>query len=440
MSRSLLPIAAVLIVVACSSAPPTPAPTPSQTPVAATPTTSASPSPTESQPSISPSPPPIIEPTASPSGTPIPSASVSAAPNTSGVFEWRRIVVGGGLPTWAPDSQHFYFDDGDLVQVFDAAANPVKSFNGLEPLWLNSHTVQAYDVDTFPPKGPAGQFYSLPGRSVDVTNGTLEQVSLPCCFPISNDHGAAAVIRKLPDSGLVRPTFVVWQAGHASAEHEGYPLGWDAAGDKLAVLHSPQPVDIDPFFDPRGWLEVLSWPDMKTLFAESHNEEGDAGDNAFDPTGTYFVYYLSSDDGSGIPALQIEIARLATGSVATIPLKGDPSKYDEGYVWSDLSQIQTFNGSDTALITYGPDGTKIAQRKVPPLTSFEASADGTTLLSIQLDADGYPTPVTAYRAGASALLQPPGQVHSYSISPDGRRILITVGSPAETVYLADVPL
>lgn len=326
------------------------------------------------------------------------------------------------------------------MKVFDAAANPVTAFNGLKPLWLDSQTVEAYDVDHYPPKGPSRQFYSVPGSAVDVANRTIEPVTLPCCYPVSNGRGAVAVSRTLPDPGLFRPTFVIWQDGHATAEREGEALGWDATGDKLVVLHSLQPVDIDPFFDPRGWLEVLSWPEMNTLFAEGHSQEGDAGDNAFDPTGTYFAYYVSSDDGSSIPGRQIDIGDLATGSVATIPLAGDPSKYDEGYVWSDLSQIQTFTGSDTVLVTYGPDGTKIAQRKVPPLTSFEASADGTTLLSIQLDADGYPTPVTAYRAGASALLQPPGQVHSYSISPDGRRILITVGSPAETVYLADVPL
>ena len=186
---------------------------------------------------------------------------------------------------------------------------------------------------------------------------------------------------------------------------------------------------------------MLSWPDMKTLFTESHNEEGDAGDNAFDPTGTYFAYYLSSDDGSSLPALQIDIADLAAGSVAAIPLAGDPSKYDEGYLWNDLSQIQTFTGSDTVLATYGPDGTKIAQRKVPPLTSFEASADGTTFVSTQAGPDGFSVPVIAYRDGASAPLQPPAEVHSFLISPDGRRILVTVGSyPSETVYLADVPL
>jgi hypothetical protein len=152
VNRSLLSMAAVLILVACSSASPTLAPSPMPTPtlsaMTASPTASTlpglpqpSPSPT-STPSVTPTPPTVS-----------PTASVSATPNTSGVFEWHEVANGGGLHTWAPDSQHYFVEDEDQVQVFDTAGNPLIAFNGGEPLWLDSGTVDAYDVDASPPKG-----------------------------------------------------------------------------------------------------------------------------------------------------------------------------------------------------------------------------------------------------------------------------------------------
>lgn len=324
------------------------------------------------------------------------------------------------------------------MQVFDTAGNPVKVFNGLEPLWLDSNTVEAFHVDDYPPQGPSGQFYSVPGMAVDVTNRTLEQVSLPCCLPMSSGHGAVAVMRRFPDPGFFLPTFVVWQGGHASPEHDGYPLGWDAAGDKLVVLHSLQPVDIDPFFDPRGWLEVLSWPVLQTLYA--NKSKGDIGDATFDPTGNYVDYSSVTRDASGAWNLHIDIIDLATGSVANVAVAGDSTGVGD-YLWNDQSQILTFIGADTVVTTYAPDGTKVGQHKGTPKSSYEASADGTTLVSTQAGPNGFSTPVIAYRDGASALLQPPAEVHNFLISPDGRQILITVGSPTgETAYLAKVPL
>jgi hypothetical protein len=347
------------------------------------------------------------------------------------------------LATWAPDGQHFFIGDGDRLQVFDTAGSLVKTFSGSEPLWLNSTTVEAYDPNQYPPadsdSGGSGQFYSVPGQAVDVTNRTVQQVSLPCCYPISNGHGAVAVSRWLPHSGSVRPTFVVWQGGDPSTELEGYPLGWDASGDKLAVLHSPQLVPVGPHFQPTGWLEVLSWPDLTSLYANRNVESNQEAD--FDPTGNYVAGSLGSQDASGIWRLHVDIIDLATGSLASVPVTGDSTKYGEGFVWNDQSQIQTYTGADPVVSTYRPDGTKVGQQRLAAPSFFEASANGTTLVSFRFDGSDELADLTAYRNGSSAALEAPAATFGdIDIAPDGLHILVMLGSPASGAYLAAVPL
>jgi dipeptidyl aminopeptidase/acylaminoacyl peptidase len=247
-------------------------------------------------------------------------------------------------------------------------------------------------------------------------------------------------MRQFPDPGLFQPTFVVWQDGHASPEHDGDPLGWDAAGDKLVVIHSLQPVDIDPFFDPRGWLEVLSWPGLQTLYANKSKD--DIGDAAFDPSGSYVDYSSVTQDASGVWREHVDLINLSTGSVATISIAGDATGVVGGYVWNAQSQIVTYSDAAPFVSTYDAAGNRVSEQKVAPKINFQASADGSTLVGFGVDLNtGYSTGAIAYRDGSSAPLQPPGDLRSFSVSPDGKHILISVGSPTGgTTYIADVPL
>ena len=328
------------------------------------------------------------------------------------------------------------------MQVFDDAGNLVRTLSGAgDPVWLDAGTFEAYEVGQFPPADPNpdafSQFHTVPGQSVDVASGAIANVTLPCCYAMSNGHGAVAVAKNMPGlaggAGSKNPSFAVWQDGSLSPEHDGEPLAWDANGDKLAVLHATQPTN-----GASGSVEVLSWPGLTSLYTSDTKEAVDA---TFDPSGAYVSYAIDSKDGAGALRMTVDVADLAAGTVATIAIAGDPTKYDEGYFWNDQGQILTYTGAAPVLSTYQSDGTKIADLDVPPSTSFTASSDGTTLISSQIGPNGYASPVSIYRGGVTTPLNIPGEVHNFSIAPDGRQLLVIVGSDAgETAYLAAIPL
>jgi hypothetical protein len=452
MARNILAALAVLIFTACGSTGESPSGRPSNFNMqsivleAASGSPSASPvdlpSTTSFAPLTSPSSSRLVEPSLPPTFAPNPTVT----PGSSGVFVWTKLASGGdGQVTWAPDSEHFFVQDGGIgqyhIQVFDAVGDIVKTFGAAEPMWLDSKTVTAFNGNAYPPSDPSEEpfadFHTVAGQSLDVLDKTIGQVELPCCSARSNGNGAVVIARNLPgiDVGPVNPSFEVWQGGQASPERDGIPLNWDLAGDKLAVLH---PTESGP--SPDGWLEILGWPGLKSLFSDHH--PGDPSTIDFDPTGRYFAGAIPSRDSSGVSRLGVEITDLTTGSVANVPIVGDFSKEGEGYVWNDQGQIVTFTTAAPVLSTYGSDGIRVSKVEVPAGRYYVASAYGATLVGFRVDVQtGKWTDLIAYRGGAAAPLGEPDEVAGLFLSPDGRRIVISVGTPGQGAeYLADVPL
>ena len=382
---------------------------------------------------------------------PIPTARPSpiTAGSGSATYSWQNVASAqaGVFPFWAPDSNHLIVvtqnaNEYDGMELLDRAGNSLATATGLEtyPFWLNSSVVEGYEATSMPGYAARFQYHMAPGRSFAVSDPTPASVVLPCCDPISNGEGAIATTRYLPDRvpNLIRPKFVVWQDGVESAEHDGAPVAWDLAGDKLLVIHPTQP---EVHGIPDGWLEVLSWPSLTSVFQDDpNNAVSEAG---FDPSGRYVSYTYVYPDASNAWHMEIHIVDLNSGTTTRIPLAGDSSEMNVGdYVWNNQGQVLVASNVDMTLSTYLPDGTVVNTTDLAHPTSLQASANGETILTSNWETDN-PSDLRVFRNGVSRPVWVPGDwVDSYSLSPDGSQLFVSGNSPSDddvAGYLADIP-
>ena len=382
-------------------------------------------------------------PTATPPPTPIVTGTGSDA------YSWQKVgaTQAGIFPTWAPDSGHIVINmeaanEYNQFDLIDRAGVSLAHWSALTRMfWLNSDVAQGYEADSVPPYQEWDQYQMVPGRSFSVSDPTPASVTLPCCMPLSNGHGAISITRLLPDKvrDLPRPRFVVWHDGVESDEHDGEPIAWNLAGDKLIVIHPTQP---EGHGLPEGWLEVLSWPDLATVFQGDPNEV--IGDASFDPTGNYVTYELVFPDASNVWHLEIHIIDLGSGSTAKIPFPGDSSKMGVGsWAWNDQGQILVMSAVNLTLSTDLPDGTTVKQDKLSQPTWLQGSANGATILTTVDDEIDNPSHYQVIRDGVSQPVTLPFDgVTGFSLSPDGSQIFGTGYSETDKAvvgYLADIP-
>ena len=378
-------------------------------------------------------------PGATPRPTPITTGSGSAT------YSWQKVASAADVyPIWAPDSNHLLIDmqaanEFDHYDLLDRSGNSLATFLGLTDMfWLNSDVVEGYEDngDAYPNDD---QYHTVPGRAISVSDPTPQSVSLPCCYPLSNGHGAVALTRYLPEKveDQPRPRFVVWHDGVQSDEHEGAPIAWDLAGDKLLVIHPTQP---DFHDQPAGWMEVLSWPGLTTVYEGDHNDVLGGAD--FDPTGRYLSYGWGSSDASNASHQGIQILNLATGSRVVIPLLDAPRSRG-GYVWDSQSRLLSMSLDNLTLTTYLPDGTQVDQATFSQPTFLQASANGATLIRSEYQDDtDVPSDIEIIRDGGSQPLTLPFADAGPRLSPDGSQLLVTGYSASDdgtAGYLADIP-
>jgi hypothetical protein len=378
-------------------------------------------------------------PTATPRPTPITTGSGSAT------YTWQKVASAPDVyASWAPDSNHLLIDmqaanEFDHYDLLDRSGDSLASFLGLTDMfWLNSDVVEGYEDngDAYPNDD---QYHAVPGRSISVSDPTPVSVSLPCCYPVSNGHGAVALTRFLPEKveDLPRPRFVVWHDGVQSDEHEGSPIAWDLAGDKLLVIHPTQP---DIHEQPEGWMEVLSWPGLTTVYAGDPKDVLGGAD--FDPTGRYLSHEWGYSDASNAWHEEIHIVNLATGSQVVIPLPDYPHARG-GYVWDSQSRLLSMSLDNLTLTTYLPDGTAVDQATFSQPTFLQASANGATLIRSEYQDDtDVPSDIAIIRDGGSQPLTLPFDDAGPRLSPDGSQLFVTSyseGDNGAAAYLADIP-
>ena len=378
-----------------------------------------------------------------PSATPRPSPVITGG--GSATYEWQKVGAGAGVfPTWAPDSNHLLVDvqnanEFDQVALLDRSGNSVANIKSVvEPIWLTSDAVEVYEGGSVPDYAQRDHYLTAPGTSIVASDGTASPVSLPCCEPLPNGHGAVAFTRFLPEkvTDIQRPRFVVWQDGVESAESDGYPVAWDVAGDTLLVIHPTQA----NWREPEGTLEVLSWPGLAPLYQD---DPANAIPRAeFDPTGRYVSYDYYYSDASNSWHDEIHVIDIGARSRVAIPVPDYPQARG-GYVWDDQSRLLVMSPDNLTLTTYLPNGTQVDQTSFDNATFLQASANGATILATQYGDDENPSNLQLLRAGTSKpLTLPLHEVQRIYLSPDGTQVLVTAYSPADdgdAGYLTDLP-
>ena len=118
---------------------------------------------------------------------------------------------------------------------------------------------------------------------------------------LANGRGAVAFVDTDTTTDGCRgspcTTFTIWTPLGTSRQLDGVPVAWSRAGDRLAVVHDTERAGTgasrpgtgagQPWA--LGWIEVLSWPGLETIYAnrELLSEEVHTG---FDPTGRYLAF------------------------------------------------------------------------------------------------------------------------------------------------------
>lgn len=216
-------------------------------------------------------------------------------------------------------------------------------------------------------------------------------------------------------------TYRIWTSGGTSNERSGLPITWSPAGDRLAVIHkdrlrSDRQAGMGAGFRPyQGWLEVVSWPDLRTVFADRHIVVQE--NSGFDPTGRL----LASQMGD------LRVVDTSAGTVNDLEV----GAYWWDPVWDSAGNLMVAN-EDGDVTTFSPDGEEVsvfdgtAHRIV-------GSADGSVQLGYLWDPIRASPPgvftemrgVPTYQVGLPSF-EPDTLLFEPSVAPDGHAFVIEV--------------
>jgi len=297
------------------------------------------------------------------------------------------------------------------LRLFDKAGDFIRDLDGNRLVWVDSSRF-VLSSDSQPGAGFLGSTGST----------TLTPIAANFSDPLSNNHGAVALTNLTSDPA--NWTFVVWTPSGTSQAIKGEPEAWSTDGTKLAVWHYTTPGQ-GVGGQPTGWVEVLSWPDLRSVVSIRHGSFG-RQPMSFDPSGQFLLAPQSNDHS---------ILNLATGAMV------GPTGTDVGGspVWDQASDlVAPASGNDTGLVTTYPisGGPAVTQKGLG--NTAVSSTDGSTILFYFSQEAG---PVTLARRGVPRTIPVPGPVQPYQpdpdLSPDGSGVVIVclVDSAEEVLLL-----
>ncbi len=326
---------------------------------------------------------------AGPSSTSPTSASPSVPPS-SAIGSWKVLATsdtaGAG---WSPDGRWLLAWDAVTngtaaqrqVSLDDANGNVVRTFQGelplqLEPVWLDDRSF-------------------VVARNGANFLGTIDSAAFTPISPrfpaglLSNGHDAIAYETSWNLDATAR--FLVWTPSAGTTTPEaGIPVAWSTDGTRLAVWHWASGASGPGV---TGWIEVLSWPGLRSLGA-IHQPLGWTA-AAFDSSGRYVL-------ANG------QVLDLETDRTSLMPLPG-PSVSPA----PDPANALRF---PAAAAPVGDD------------QSAAVSADGSTVV-IWNYAEA--APIVLIRDGITRSIEVPGRVEppSPQLSPDGASLVVTCLAP-----------
>jgi hypothetical protein len=344
-------------------------------------------------------------PTASAVASPsMPLSTVSPAPSPlaspTQIGDWKVLAASDTVEAfWSPDGNWLAVQDGvtngtpaqQHLRLFDRSGNLVRSLDGDSIVWLD-----------------ATQFVLSRGNSSflgSVASADLTPIATDIGEgDLSNSHGAVAVATLASDQA--KDSFVVWTQAGTSRVLPGDPSAWSPDGAKLAVWHYVKPVGPQGTgSQPPGWLEVLSWPDLRAVV--SIKSASFSRWMTFDPSGRYLLA------GPGHTIVDTTTGQLIGPTVTEL---GSP-------VWDSASNLvaPALDGSVTTYPISGGPG--VTQAGVGD--TAVASTDGSTIL-LYFASSQDNRPITLLRNGASRTIAVPGPVpYGIALSPDGSGVVIT---------------
>lgn len=318
--------------------------------------------------------------------SPLPTVSpwkVLATSDTAGAFwspDGRWLLVWDQVTSGTPAQRH--------VSLDDAQGNLVRTFQGENPVWLDTRSFVVFR---------------------DGTNylGAIDAATLTPIAPTFpsgvHSNGQGALAYETSGAFDASAQFVVWTpGGGTTSPRPGVPVAWSHDGTKLAIWHrtsGPSGPTVS------GWLEVLGWPGLRSFATLEGKPASPFQDQTlFDPSGRYLYFGYVLDLASG---------------TTTLVRPSTPSDFN---AWNQASRLVLPSLDDGSASVYDIHGTR--QATYPNVgDSATASADGSTIV---LWFNSGSQPIVLLRHGSMRRIDVPGPVQPPipQLSPDGTGLVV----------------
>jgi hypothetical protein len=347
-------------------------------------------------------------------------AQTSPRPSPAAGQTWKALASSDiAAASWSADGQWLAVWDSVTngtadqrhLRLFDKAGNAVRNLDGDQLVWVESSRFVLYKSSS----PGTGSLESADSTDVAAVNGDFSNA-------LTNYHGAVALASA--NSNPANETFIVWTPTGTSRVLAGEPEAWSADGSKLAVWHYLTPGQ-GVGGQPSGWVEVLSWPDLRQIASTGQAVSSERAPMAFDPTGQYLV--MPADSSHAV--LDITTGQMVGPSGAAV---GDSPAWDQN------SNLIAASGDGSGSVTLYPVRTGGSSSTKPNLGDRSAaSPDGSTVLYYFSQRQG---PVTLVRGGTSRTIDVPGAVQPFQpdpqVSVEGNLVVVCmVGNGLQVLLL-----
>jgi hypothetical protein len=378
---------------------------------------------------------PTTIPTASPSARPPATPSRPPTPNPLAGTPWKRIGYYPMAVDWSPTGEWLLLRTGDQVELhrgsdmFAVRSYDAPNVEYAQSDWIDEDSFLLYSANL----SPTDELTGLAWLGTVTTEGLTGPVDVPMAEEsgyfidgLGNGHGAIAFSNtgERDDScgARVCPTFRIWTVDSTSATLRGQPIAWSPLGDRLAVIHPRFAATNTPLgigagvAGLRGWLEVLAWPSLETIYKDVRLET-DAAELAFASSGRYLI----------VQPYDREILDVEEDRLRSLHGYGDCA-------WDAIERLICANGADVVAID--PDLQLLERWPDAAGVSIDAAPNGQlVVIAHYSDGGSRPGSVTLLSANALTTIDVPEAYAGWQLyplpGPDGQSLAMYVLGPGQ---------